>query len=173
MPHVLIDPTLTLIRGNQANALRPISMEITALYRNSDLAANLPPYGLEHLDVIRVSGATTGKHRSVARIDGTECLTMILAASLKKLCISLFHRPNWSISPDPALLVYLRNIVDTFSVLFYSSPGKRIEEKGKNRDLRKLFDTLLRLCGSFDLRLQLESWLEAAVEDEPASSCTT
>ncbi|KAJ4967679.1 hypothetical protein NE237_014380 [Protea cynaroides] len=52
------------------------------LDRNSDLAADMRPYGMEHPDVIRVSGATTGEHRSVARIDGAECLTRTVAGFL-------------------------------------------------------------------------------------------
>ncbi|XP_043720327.1 uncharacterized protein LOC122667910 [Telopea speciosissima] len=51
------------------------------LDRKSDIAADLPRYGVEHPDVIRVSGATPGEHCYAARIDGTECLTMTAAGS--------------------------------------------------------------------------------------------
>ncbi|KAJ4957051.1 hypothetical protein NE237_013834 [Protea cynaroides] len=51
------------------------------LDRKSDIAADLPSYVVEHPDVNRVSGATPGEHRSVAGIDGTECLTTTAAGS--------------------------------------------------------------------------------------------
>ncbi|XP_043708414.1 uncharacterized protein LOC122657691 isoform X2 [Telopea speciosissima] len=51
------------------------------LDRKSDVAVDLTLYEGEHPDVIRVSEASRAERRSVARIDGTECLTTTAVGS--------------------------------------------------------------------------------------------